>query len=1119
MEENTYLNIFNSISDAIYILDEKACFVTVNHGAEQMYGYPKEFFTGKTPVFLGAEGMNDLESVGVCIQKAYEGEPQVFEFWGVRKDGSIFPKEVRLYPGNFEGKRAIIAVGHDITQRKKDDQLRIERESFQKVLLDNVQAGIMIIDPETHIIENVNQFAAQLYGQDSNDIIGKICHNFLCPADRGACPITDLNQDLDNSDRFLLKNDGSRIPILKTVKKVVINGKEKLLESFIDISERVNSEVRLKESEENFRALFESMDEIILVTSFDGKIIYANQALTSKLGYSSTDIISQHILILHPSEFYEDAKNVFKDILTYFKKECAIPLLKKDGHYLPVETKIWAGNWNGQEVFFSISKDLSEQKAALEKFQKLFNSNPALMAITSYPDRIFLDVNTSFIKTMGYSREELIGKKAADFNIYAMEDEKKYLLDEGFRQGSINNLEISLRKKNGDLIVGLFSLERIVNHREKLYLSVLTDITAQKKAEEEAKSASIAKSRFLANMSHEIRTPLNGVIGFTDLLMKSQLSRNQAMFAESILTSASSLMDLINDILDFSKIESGQLDIESIETDLFNLVSHALDIVKYHADQKKLELILDISPGLPRLCITDPTRLRQVLINLLSNAIKFTDKGQVVLKVESLALNPGFKEIRLKFSVKDSGIGIADYQKKNLFKSFSQADSSTTRKYGGTGLGLAISSKIIEKLGGQIEVMSEPGKGSDFSFTLSCQYVTEKESKLILDQHIREVMIVDDHPMVRHFLCETLSYLNVECHQMENGLKALEKIASRDKFDAILLDYSMPYMNGLEVYQKIKDLYPDYLAKTIIMLNSSDELKVFMNNQVRNYLLKPVKPDQLINRLNDLYTPDNFSNDQVNKLVVKTNDLSKQKYRVLIAEDNTINMILARTIMENYLKSSQIIEAINGVEAVEKYRQYKPHLILMDIHMPEKDGYTATTEIRYFEKSSGKRVPIIALTAGAIHGERDKCLEVGMDDFITKPVLSETIIGICNQWLPDLSDIKEENLNCVGTVCFNKEKLMEKIAGNMDVYHELVSLLYNNMDNYITQMKADYAERNFDGIKKIAHHIKGAALNMCFEHIAELCRKIEDSLINDQDKIPSLISDLQNMYEAVKNEI
>ena len=535
------------------------------------------------------------------------------------------------------------------------------------------------------------------------------------------------------------------------------------------------------------------------------------------------------------------------------------------------------------------------------------------------------------------------------------------------------------------------------------------DITEKKHDEEKlliavktADAASKSKSEFLANMSHEIRTPLNGVIGFTDLLQNTPLSPVQFQYVKNANTSGHVLLGIINDILDFSKIEAGMLELEFLKTDIIELLGNSVDIIRYAAEKKKLEVLLNIDPKLPRFASVDPVRLKQILANLMGNAVKFTGNGEIELKVifEEMGHNQG----RIRFSVRDTGIGITEEQQKKLFKVFSQADNSTTRRFGGTGLGLVISDMIAKKMGGKINLTSQQGKGSTFYFDI----VTDIEHGEMIDKAtihaIKRCFIIDDNTNNRTILEHTLTNWGIECVSCDNGLDALRILETSIPFEVIICDYHMPYIDGLETIKMIREklcLTPN--KQPIILLHSSsDDADLHTKCEqlgVRFKLTKPVKKDELYNFLCNLNTPLDKNAIEENQ-ETETSELDKAA-TILIAEDNNFNMILVKAMVLRLFPTVEIVEAANGKEALLQYQKKQPKLILMDMQMPEMNGLEATIKIRELETVTQSYTPIVALTAEALKEEQDKCMDAGMDDYLTKPINNDMLHKIISKYLND----------------------------------------------------------------------------------------------------------------------
>ena len=637
--------------------------------------------------------------------------------------------------------------------------------------------------------------------------------------------------------------------------------------------------------------------------------------------------------------------------------------------------------------------------SSLERYKSIVE-NAVEGIFQSTPDGHYLLVNPALANMYGYTSAGELMSSVSDISqsIYVdagVRDEFKRLMAEN---GKVEGLEYRVRRKDGS-VIWICEHARAVqgeDGRVLYYEGFIQDISRRKQAEEElrtakeaAEEASRAKSQFLAVMSHEIRTPMNGVIGMASLLLESRLETEQRDFVEIIRQSGDALLTVINDILDFSKIESGRIELENEEFTLRDCLESALDLLAPRASEKGIDLLYEIAIGTPVMVRGDSTRLRQVLMNLLGNALKFTERGEVVLSVraERFTAAPGDSRVRLRFAVSDTGIGIPAGAMGRLFQSFSQVDASTTRRFGGTGLGLVISKRLTEVMGGAMTVESEVGRGSTFRFSVIVESLPESAKPApapvrgVIEG--RRLLVVDDNPTNCRILTSLARNHGMTSFAVESGPEALALLGSGERFDFAILDMQMPDMDGLMLAQAIRSRHPE-MVMPLVLLSSLGQRELIRDRTLFvACLTKPAKPAHVLDVLAQAAARSGPA--EVKPVApAPVSPRSNRTERVLLAEDNRVNQKVALHMLAHLGYRADI--AANGFEVIQALARQPYDIVLMDVQMPEMDGCEATARLRASPFISGVRPWIIALTANAMQGDRERCLQAGMDDYINKPI-------------------------------------------------------------------------------------------------------------------------------------
>ncbi|HET6878574.1 MAG TPA: PAS domain S-box protein, partial [Pirellulales bacterium] len=977
-----------------------------------------------------------------------------------------------------------------------------EIESLRKAILESSIDPIVAVSHEGLITE-FNPAAERMFRRRRADVLGKKPDDVLFPPPSAGGEPERVERHVSAGEGSMLgrrtevvgmRANGETFPAEMAMTISRADGLPVFTFFFRDISEHKRAEQALRNSEALYHSLVENLPMNVFRKDLAGRFTFANRLFCEALGVRHDQIIGKTDLDFYHAELAQKYRSDDRHVIeTGEVLEAIEEHYRSDGGKIYVQVlKTPVRDMDGQIVgtqgmFWDVTARKQTEEALRESQQRLQSilDNARAVIYVKNVDGQYVLVNRLFESLFHLRRGEVVGK--TDFDLFPKE------LAEAFRANDQRVLaagsplqfeEVAPHDDGPHTYVSTKFLLYDANGVPHALCGISTDITERKRAEvelhkakEAAEAASLAKSVFLANMSHEIRTPMNGIIGMTELVLDTALSPEQRDYLKLVKESADSLLAVINDVLDFSKVEAGKLDLEQIAFALRDSLGDTMKSLAFRAHTKGLELNCHVSPKVPEFVTGDPGRLRQVLTNLVGNAIKFTERGEVLVDValdgehgHGAANGEPGSEVVLHFCIADTGIGVPPEKQELIFEAFEQADTSTTRRFGGTGLGLAISRKLIELMHGRLWLESEVNKGSRFHFTARLtraeplRATPRAQPATLVDL---PVLVVDDNATNRRILAEMLNNWRMKPTAVAGGRAALAAMQQASEegrpFSLVLLDANMPEIDGFQLADEI-NRHPQLAGATVMMLTSGDrpdDVKRCRQLGIASYLMKPVAQSELLDAImsavGSRLSPEAAIAD------VPAVAPPSRHLRVLLAEDSVVNQKLAVYLLEKW--GHHVTVANNGREAVARATTEPFDLVLMDVQMPEMDGLEATAVLRK-QLVSGRRLPIVAMTAHAMVGDRERCLEAGMDDYLSKPIRARELLAVVEQVIagsPKPADGKQD-------VCaIDWPAALERLQGDRELLEELVEVIRQEAPKLLADVRSSIDRGDTAALKLSAH--------------------------------------------------
>ena len=1034
------------------------------------------------------------------------------------------------------------------------------KDAFE-MMMKSTSDSIYFKDRESRFLFVSNAQLRRLNKPEMRDVIGKSDFDFFSEEHatkafraeeeimKSGIPIIDEEENSSFANGDNLWSKVSRYPLYDRERRIVGTWGIST-----DITNQKKAELETKEREARFHLLAEITIEGIVIHE-DGIIKDVNPSLGAMLGYEQSEILGKNILDFVSAD---DRAIVRDNVLNEYESPYEIRFTAKDGASFIAEVEGKAMEVHGSKLRMAAIRDITKRKQTEDALR---DREIQMRSITdsAYDAIIMLDPagnisywNNAAERIFGYKSEEAIGKNLHNLMVpshyhEAYLDAFPKFVKSGKGNAIGKTLDLEAIRKDKTIVPVQLSLSAAKLSSGWHAIGILRDVTDQKKNEDElinaktvAEEATNAKSEFLANMSHEIRTPMNAVIGFSELLKKTEMTMKQRDYINKIDSSAKSLLGIINDILDFSKMEAGKLELESVDFRLDDVINNIVGMISTKAAEKNVELINNIESDVPYFLVGDPLRVGQILLNLVNNAVKFTNEGHVLVEAKLVKKEAGRCQIR--FSVSDTGIGLTKDQKEKLFSAFSQADTSVTRRFGGTGLGLTISKRLVEMMNGKIAVESEFGVGSTFAFDID--FVMQQEDKAIIAFDKRtlrnlKVLIVDDNAVSREILKDQISAFGVDAVSVDSGRAAIAEVKKQSKhkpFDLVIMDWRMPEMDGIEAAKTIlNDKSIDHMPMAI-MVSAFGREEVARKAEkigINSFLMKPINQSLLFDTIVNMFDMDKSGmtiQSAANEGEGEA-DIRIEGMHILLVEDNAINQEVAMEILSS--AGARVEIANNGKEALEAIAAHAYDLVLMDLQMPVMGGYEATKLIRADRKNQD--LPIIAMTAHAMQGVEAECKAAGMNDYVSKPINPRNLFTTILKWAKQEAGTENRNTEApsqidTGTKAeadfarrmpgVDLQEGLGRVNGNARLYQKLLKDFVQNYTSDTDGIKQAIAAHNMEQAGRLAHTLKGVAGNLSANEISRIAELLETALRTEPaGNCDRLLTQLDEAFFAVKEVV